>query len=91
MIKSFKDKDSEAIFNGECVKNMSQDLQNSIRRRLKYLNNAASTTDLRVPPSNHFEALAGRPGFYSIRINDQWRLIFSWNEGAENVAMEDYH
>lgn len=47
--------------------------------------------DLRQPPGNHFEALEGRNGYYSIRVNDQWRLTFSWNEGAENVAIEDYH
>ncbi len=91
MIKSFADKNAEAIFNGECVKRMAQDLQNAIRRKLKYLNNAETPTDLRIPPGNHFEVLSGRDGFYSIRVNDQWRLTFSWNDGAENVSIEDYH
>ena len=91
MIKSFADKNAEAIFNGKYVKRMAQDLQKAIHRKLKYLNNAESTMDLRIPPSNHFEALAGRDRYYSIRVNDQWRLTFSWNDGAENVAIEDYH
>ena len=91
MIRSFADKNAEAIFDGERVKRMALDLQKAIRRKLKYLNNAESPTDLRIPPSNHFEALAGRNGYYSIRVNDQWRLTFSWSDGAENVAIEDYH
>ena len=91
MIRSFKDKVAEAIFNGVFVKRMPRELQNSVRRRLKYLNNAESVMDLRIPPSNHFEVLAGRNGYYSIRISDQWRLTFFWNDGTENVAIEDYH
>ena len=91
MIKSFKDKNAEAIFNGETVRRMALELQNTIRRKLKYLNNAEAPTDLRQPPGNHFEALEGRNGYYSIRVNDQWRLTFSWNDGAENVRIEDYH
>ena len=91
MIKSFKDKDTEAIFNGKTIKRMPRELQETALRKLKYLNNATSTLDLRVPPANHFEALSGKPGFYSIRINKQWRLTFSWNDGAENVTIEDYH
>ena len=52
---------------------------------------AVAPEDLINPPGNHFEALTGRNGFFSIRINDQWRITFSWNEGAENVKIEDYH
>ena len=55
------------------------------------LDAAVEPADLRAPPGNRFEALAGRPGFYSIRINVQWRVTFSWNGGAENVGIEDYH
>ena len=55
------------------------------------LNNASAVSDLRNPPGNHFEALEGRNGFYSIRINVQWRVTFSWSDGAENVRIEDYH
>lgn len=48
--------------------------------------------DLRIPPSNHFEALHGNyEGFFSIRINNQWRIVFNWSDGAENVRIEDYH
>lgn len=90
MIKSFKDKNVESIFNGECVKRMDRNLQDTIRRRLKYLNRAVSIDDLRIPPGNHFEKLAGRQE-YSVRINDQWRLTFLWDGGPVNVALEDYH
>jgi len=63
------------------------------RRRLVYLNQAASLEDLRVPPSNHLEALKGdRKGTYSIRINRQWRICFSWQDGhAYDVEITDYH
>ncbi|MBQ6471341.1 MAG: type II toxin-antitoxin system RelE/ParE family toxin, partial [Victivallales bacterium] len=54
-------------------------------------NNAPTAESMRNPPGNHFEALEGRNGFYSIRINRQWRITFSWGDGAENVRIEDYH
>lgn len=91
MIKSFKDKEAEKIYNGLRSANLPGTIQETARRRFKYLNNAVDLEDLRVPPSNHFEALSGRPGVYSIRINNQWRITFSWNDGAENVRIEDYH
>ena len=91
MIKSFKDKEAEAIYQGIRSRKLPGNIQDVARRKLKYLNNAADPEDLRIPPGNHFEALAGRPGFYSIRINIQWRITFSWNDGAENVKIEDYH
>ena len=91
MIKNFKDKDTEAIYQGIRSRKLPNNIQEVARRKLKYLNNAASPDDLRMPPGNHFEALTGRPGFYSIRINVQWRITFSWNDGAENVKIEDYH
>lgn len=91
MIKSFKDKEAEKIYNGLRSAKLPGTIQETARRRLKYLNNAVDLEDLRVPPSNHFEALNGRPGVYSIRINNQWRITFSWNDGAENVRIEDYH
>ena len=91
MIKSFKDKETEAIYKGKRSSKLPGDIQQTARRKLKYLNNAASPEDLRMPPGNHFEALTGRSGFYSIRINIQWRVTFSWNDGAENVRIEDYH
>ena len=91
MIKSFKDKEAEKIYNGLRSAKLPGIIQDTARRRLKYLNNAVNLEDLRVPPSNHFEALNGRPGVYSIRINIQWRITFTWNDGAENVRIEDYH
>ena len=91
MIKSFKDKNAEAIFNGERVKKMTLELQKAIGKKLLMLNAAVIPEDLRQPPGNRFEALEGRNGYYSIRVNDQWRLTFSWSDGAENVAIEDYH
>ena len=62
-----------------------------LQGQLRMLGAAVIPEDLKQPPGNHFEALEGRNGYYSIRVNDQWRLTFSWNEGAENVAVEDYH
>ena len=92
MIKSFKDKEAEKIYQGERSKKLPGDIQEAARRRLKYLNNAAGLEDLRIPPSNHLEALRGNyEGFYSIRINNQWRIVFNWNDGAENIKIEDYH
>ena len=91
MIKSFKDKEAEKIYNGLRSAKLPENIQDTARRRLKYLNNAVNLEDLRVPPSNHFEALNGKPGVYSIRINIQWRITFTWNDGAENVRIEDYH
>ena len=91
MIKSFSDKEAEAIFNGIRSRKLPGDIQQSARRKLMMLDAASVPEDLRVPPGNRFEALTGRPGFYSIRVNVQWRITFSWNDGAENVKIEDYH
>ncbi len=91
MIKSFKDKEAEKIYSGVKSAKLPGDIQKAAMRRLWYLSDAESLTDLRVPPSNHFEALNGRAGYFSIRINAQWRITFSWNDGAENVKIEDYH
>ena len=91
MIKSFGDKETEKVFDGIVSRKLPGDIQGTARRKLKYLSNAQTPEDLRQPPGNHFEALNGRNGYYSIRINDQWRLTFSWNDGAENVIIEDYH
>ncbi|MBP5673745.1 MAG: type II toxin-antitoxin system RelE/ParE family toxin [Victivallales bacterium] len=68
------------------------DIQENARRKLKMLNNADTPEDMRMPPGNHFEALHGnREGDFSVRINKQWRITFSWNDGAVNVMIEDYH
>ena len=93
MILSFGDKNSESIWNGIRVKNMPMEIQTIGRRKLRMLNNSHTINDLRIPPSNHLEKLGGDlNGFYSIRINDQWRIIFRWLEGqSEEVKIVDYH
>ena len=93
MILSFGDKNSESIWNGIRVKNMPMEIQTIGRRKLRMLNNLHTINDLRIPPSNHLEKLGGDlNGFYSIRINDQWRIIFRWREGqSEEVKIVDYH
>ncbi len=91
MIKNFADKETQKIYIGECSRKLPENIQVGARRKLKMVNNATAPEDLRKPPGNHFEALEGRQGFYSIRINDQWRVTFSWNDGADNVKIEDYH
>ena len=93
MILTFGDKDTESIWNGIRVINMPLDIQNVGRRKLRMLNNSQTITDLRIPPSNRLEKLSGNlDGFYSIRINNQWRIIFQWIEGqSEQVKIVDYH
>ena len=93
MIKSFRSRETEKIWNGVRSKRLPQDIQQIARRKLRMLNNARSLIDLRVPPANRLEALRGkRSGQHSIRINDQWRICFVWMDGdAENVEMVDYH
>jgi toxin HigB-1 len=93
MILSFGDKDTESIWNGIRVKNLPIEIQNIGRRKLRMLNNSQSILDLKIPPSNRLEKPSGKlSGFYSIRINDQWRIIFKWNDGqSENVKIMDYH
>jgi toxin HigB-1 len=93
MILSFGSKDTERIWNGEWVKKMPKEIQEVGRRKLRMLNNSQNLNDLMVPPSNKLEKLSGNlKGFYSIRINDQWRIIFKWNNGnASEVEIIDYH
>ncbi len=91
MINSFKDKEAESIYQGERSRKLPGNIQLAARKKLLMLDAATAPEDLRIPPGNRFEALAGRPGYYSIRINVQWRITFSWNDGAENVKIEDYH
>jgi proteic killer suppression protein len=68
------------------------DLRHVAQRKLQYLNVASRLGDLRVPPANRLEALKGRlAGYYSIRINDQWRITFRWQDGAYEVQIVDYH
>jgi proteic killer suppression protein len=93
VIRSFRDKTTEAVFHGERPKGFPADLVNVARRKLRYLNAAADLGDLRSPPGNRLEALAGdRKGQHSIRINDQFRVCFVWTaEGPAEVEIVDYH
>jgi len=93
MIISFGDKDTKKIWEGERVKRFSTDIQEIARRKLRMLNNSQDLNDLMIPPSNRLEKLKGNlKAFYSIRINNQWRIIFKWNNGnAEQVEIIDYH
>ena len=93
MIKGFADKETEKVFNREFSKRLPPDIQRPVRRKLEVLNAAESLEDLRIPPSNHLEKLAGdRKGQHSIRINNQWRLCFVWKDtDAYDVEIVDYH
>jgi proteic killer suppression protein len=91
MIVSFRSKDTEKIWNGERVKKMPIEIQQIGRRKLRMINNSQNWSDLRIPPSNRLEKLKGSD-FYSIRINDQWRIVFRWiDNNAHDVEIVDYH
>jgi proteic killer suppression protein len=93
MIKSFKDKETEKIFNRQVSRKLPGDIQQVALRKLRMINRAIRLNDLRVPPNNRLEKLKGnRSGQYSIRINDQWRICFIWEEpDAYDVEIVDYH
>ncbi|MGY4508219.1 type II toxin-antitoxin system RelE/ParE family toxin [Bradyrhizobium sp. USDA 3650] len=93
MIKTFRDKTTEAVFDGESPKGFPADLVKVARRKLRYVHAASELSDLRAPPGNRLEALAGdRKGQHSIRINDQFRVCFVWTaKGAAEVEIVDYH
>lgn len=93
MIRSFAAKETERVWNGVRSRKLPHDIQQVARRKLRQIDAAARLTDLSVPRGNRLEALkGGRQGEYSIRINDQWRICFRWDDGdAVNVAIEDYH
>ncbi len=93
MIISFGDKQTKKIWEGDRIKGLSTELQELGRRKLRMLNNSNDLNDLMIPPSNRLEKLKGHlKKFYSIRINNQWRIIFKWNNGnAELVEIIDYH
>ena len=93
MIISFGDKQTNKIWEGERVKGLSTEIQNVARRKLRMLNNSKDLNDLMIPPSNRLEKLKGNlKEFYSIRINNQWRIIFKWNNiNDELVEIIDYH
>ncbi|GBU25553.1 hypothetical protein R83H12_02203 [Fibrobacteria bacterium R8-3-H12] len=93
MINSFRDKETERIFDGEVSKKFPTAIQKRARRKIDSLVLANHITDLKCPPSNHLEALSGdRQGQFSIRVNDQYRVCFEWvGNCAENVELTDYH
>ena len=92
MIKSFRGRDTEDLFHDILVPRFRA-VERPARRKLLYLHRARRLEDLRVPPGNRLEALKGdRKGQYSIRVNDQWRICFRWDDGtAYDVEMVDYH
>ena len=93
MIASFGSSETEQVWNGVRVKKLPTEIQHIGRRKLRMVNNSINLTDLKVPPANRLEKLSGNlKGFYSIRINDQWRIIFKWCSGnALDVEIIDYH
>jgi proteic killer suppression protein len=93
MIVSFGSSETEEIWKGKWVKSLPNEIQDIGRRKLRMLNNSIDFNDLRKPPSNRFQKLKGEwKDFFSIRINDQWRIIFKWNAGHSfDVTIVDYH
>ena len=93
MIRSFRDRDTEAVFRGERCGRFARPVQRAAQRKLRMLDAAESLDDLRVPPGNRLEKLVGRRrGQYSMRVNDQWRVCFRWaEEDAHDVEIADYH
>ena len=93
MIGSFKSKETEKIWKGIISNKLSIEIQERARRKLRIINNSVTLNDLRIPPSNKLEQLKGnRKDQYSIRINDQWRICFNWENGnCYNIEIVDYH
>jgi len=93
VIKSFRDKEAERIFNRSFSRRLPPDIQRTALRRLIYLHAARDLGDLSTPPSARLEPLSGdRKEQYSIRINDRWRICFEWiDQDAYNVEIVDYH
>ena len=93
MIVSFHDKETERIWKREFSKKLPQDILRIAYRKLLMIHASMNVDDLKIPPANHLEKLSGdREGQYSIRINKQWRICFSWHDGnAADVEIVDYH
>lgn len=93
VIASFADADSEALFRRERPRRIDSRIHRAALRKLRYLDSAVKLEDLKVPPGNQLEALKGdRAGQHSIRVNDQWRIVFMWRAGkAFDVAIVDCH
>jgi toxin HigB-1 len=93
VIQSFGDADTQRVWRRERVRRFGSDLQRMANRKLLIIDAAETLIDLRVPPGNRLERLRGeRVGQYSIRINDQWRICFTWSAaGPANVEIIDCH
>ena len=93
MIVSFGNSETQKIWEGIRVKGLPLEIQEVGRRKLRIIHNSTGLLDLRTPPSNRLEKLSGNmKSFYSIRINDQWRIIFKWlQSNAHEVKIIDYH
>ena len=96
MIKSIKNQTTQDIFDGfnsKAARKIPFELHKIVRRKLDLINSVESLDDLKVPPGNHLEILRGdRKGFYSIRVNQQWRIVFRWESGqAQEVQVVDYY
>ena len=93
MIMSFGDRDTEQLFYRERIKKLPPELLQRARAKLLIIDAAVDENDLAIPPGNRFEKLKGdKKGLCSIRINDQWRVVFKWAEGnAHDVTVTDYH
>ena len=93
MVKSFRDKETAKVYAREGSNKLPQDIQQVGLRKLRMINNAKNLSDLRIPPANKLERLKGdREGQLSIRINDQWRICFIWQDGdAYEIEITDYH
>jgi len=93
VIRTFADKETASIYQGIAAKALPREIQKRALLRLMALSQAVRVNDLRLPPSNRLEALRGSlSGFHSIRINDQWRVVFRWEAGnAWDVQIRDYH
>jgi len=93
MIKFFRSRETEKVWNGIVSEKLPGDIQQAARRKLRMLNNSISLNDLRIPPGNRLEMLKGdRKGQFSIRINDRWRICFNFEGGdCYNVEITDYH
>jgi toxin HigB-1 len=93
MILGFKNNFAKAVFNGQLIKGFPNEIFTRSRYKLEILNSATTLNDLKNPPGNKLENLKGnREGQYSMRINDQWRVCFTWTEqGPDHVEIVDYH
>jgi len=93
MIKTFADKEAEKLYQRQRSRSLPLDIQRKARMKLEILDAAEKLDDLKVPPGNHLERLSGnREGQHSIRINQQWRICFQWQNGdCYDVEIVDYH